>query len=190
MNTSRRNRGFTIIELLVVVAIIALLVGMLLPAIGKARDTARVNVSKNNLRQVGVALKTYAADWADRQVTYVRDNLGMYGGNVMEYSAAIYGEGVGGMDAHPPMIVGWAWVNGEYTGPWGVFVDTANVPGFQPLNFPDSPLASTGVVGHGWFRHALQRKPCHDDRNGRVAAPPYSAPTHQTPPARASPSGG
>ncbi len=109
MNTSRRNRGFTIIELLVVVAIIALLVGMLLPAIGKARDTARVNVSKNNLRQVGIALKTYAADWGDRQVTYVRDNLGQYGGNVQIYSKAIYGSGAGGFDAHPPMIVGWAY---------------------------------------------------------------------------------
>ena len=59
MKTSSRS-GFTIIELLVVVSIIALLVGMLLPAIGKARDTARVNVSKNNLRQLGVAHETYS----------------------------------------------------------------------------------------------------------------------------------
>ncbi len=77
-----QKRAFTIIELLVVVSIIALLVGILLPAIGKARDNARVNVSKNNLRQMGVAHKTYAADWADRHVTYVRDSLGQYDGVV------------------------------------------------------------------------------------------------------------
>jgi len=46
-----------------------------------------------NLRQVGVALTTCATDWADRQVTYVRDNLGMYNGNVQEYSNAVYGAG-------------------------------------------------------------------------------------------------
>jgi prepilin-type N-terminal cleavage/methylation domain-containing protein len=73
--------GFTIIELLVVVSIIALLVGILLPAIGKARDNARVSASKSNLRQLAIAHKAYAADWADRHVTYVRDNLGLYGGN-------------------------------------------------------------------------------------------------------------
>ena len=70
-----------------------------------------------NLRQVGVALTTCATDWADRQVTYVRDNLGMYNGNVQEYSNAVYGAGASGFDAHPPMIVGWAkWVNGECAG--------------------------------------------------------------------------
>ncbi len=83
MKTTSRS-GFTIIELLVVVSIIAMLVGMLLPAIGRARDTARVNVSKSNLRQLGIAHQTYAAEWAGRHVTYTRDNLGQHAGNVAD----------------------------------------------------------------------------------------------------------
>ncbi len=71
------TRGFTIIELLVVISIIALLVGLLLPAIGTARDNARVNASKSNLRQLGVAHEIYAADWADRHLTLHRDTLGL-----------------------------------------------------------------------------------------------------------------
>ncbi len=175
----RPQAGFTIIELLVVISIIALLVGMLLPAIGKARENARVNVSKNNLREIGTALKIYAVDWADRQITYVRDDLGLYGGNVVEYSIAIYGGAGGGQNSvdgqHPPMIVGWGWSNGEYTGPWGVFASEGNVPGFQALNFPDSPLGSN-AAGHGWFRHGHQRKPLHDYLNGRFHDPVYYAP--------------
>src|SRR3990170_147578 len=105
---ARLRKGFTIIELLVVISIIALLVGILLPAIGKARDNARVNVSKNNLRQIGTALKTYASDWSDRQITYCRDNLGQYGGDVVKYNAAIYGGG-GALEVHPGIIAGWAY---------------------------------------------------------------------------------
>jgi prepilin-type N-terminal cleavage/methylation domain-containing protein len=175
-----RSKGFTIIELLVVISIIALLISILLPAIGKARDNAQIGVSKSNLRQIGVAMMTYAADWADRQVTYVRDNLGMYGGDVTVYSDHIYGSGASGVDAHPPMIVGWAWENGRYTGPWGVFVDTANVAGFQPLNFPGSPLGGGNVAGHGWYRHGIQRKPLHDYLNGRFHDPIYYAPKDRT----------
>jgi prepilin-type N-terminal cleavage/methylation domain-containing protein len=178
MKRSRRN-GFTIIELLVVISIIALLISVLLPAIGNARDTAWINVSKNNLRQVGVALFTYAADWSDRQLTYVRDSIGLYGGNVAAYSTAIYGSGEGA-DVHPPMVVGWAWVNGEYTGPWGVQVGKANVAGFQPLNFPDTPGGGGSVTGHGWFRHGIQRKPLHDYLNGRFHDPIYYAPKDRT----------
>ncbi len=174
MNKSQRN-GFTIIELLVVISIIALLISVLLPAIGNARDTARINVSKNNLRQVGVALFTYAADWSDRQHTYVRDSLGLYGGSVAAYSNAIYGT-ADGADVHPPMIVGWAWVDGEYTGPWGVQVGQGNVAGFQPLNFPETPGGGGTVTGHGWFRHGIQRKPLHDYLNGRFHDPIYYAP--------------
>jgi prepilin-type N-terminal cleavage/methylation domain-containing protein len=105
---TQSSKGFTIIELLVVVSIIALLVGILLPAIGKARDNAQVNQSKNNLRQMGVAHKTYAADWADRHVTVVRDNLGLYNGDVVAYNEQIYGETGNELryELHPGIIAG------------------------------------------------------------------------------------
>ncbi len=57
-----RKRGFTLVELLVVVAIIALLVSILLPAIGKAREQAKAVVCSSNLRQIGLSCAMYAND--------------------------------------------------------------------------------------------------------------------------------
>jgi prepilin-type N-terminal cleavage/methylation domain-containing protein len=59
-STIRRQRGFTIVEMLVVVSIIAVLAGMLLPAVGKATRTARKSRENNRLRQVGVAWNLYS----------------------------------------------------------------------------------------------------------------------------------
>lgn len=57
--TMRRRHGFTMVELLVVVAIIGLLVALLLPAVNSARTAARGLHCKNNLRQLALATLHY-----------------------------------------------------------------------------------------------------------------------------------
>ena len=56
-----KRQGFSLVELLVVVAIIALLIALLLPAVQSARETARRSSCNNNMRQFGVALWNYHA---------------------------------------------------------------------------------------------------------------------------------
>lgn len=61
----RTSRAFTLIELLVVISIIALLVGILLPALGAARKTAMLSKCLVSQRQIATAASTYSMDFDD-----------------------------------------------------------------------------------------------------------------------------
>ncbi len=62
----RTKSAFTLVELLVVIALIATLVAMLFPVFGAARGKARQAVCASNLQQIGVAIALYAQDYDDR----------------------------------------------------------------------------------------------------------------------------
>ena len=78
MNYKNRTSGFTIIELLVVVSIIGLLLSLLIPAVGKARDSALTTQSLANLRNMASACGSYGADWSDRQPSFIFDDFAQH----------------------------------------------------------------------------------------------------------------
>ena len=157
----RGSRGFTIVELLVVVSIIALLIGILLPAIGKARDTARVTISTTNLRQLGQAHATYASEWGDRQLTLVRDDISRYGtsaANAVDQFNSITGS------LHPGLILGWGTtLDGPsgLIGYWMEAVESQELFELLDRTVPRELEMSTDHLGQ------LRPRPCRQPRGAR-----------------------
>jgi prepilin-type N-terminal cleavage/methylation domain-containing protein len=60
-----KQGGFTLVELLVVIAVIAILAALLLPVVGRAKASARRTVCLNSLRQVNFGIRMYSADSSD-----------------------------------------------------------------------------------------------------------------------------
>ena len=82
----RHRPGFTLVELLVVLAIIGVLIALLLPAVQAAREAGRRAECVNNLKQIGLAIQNYAQ---------VRSSLPP--GNITLSAGVCHGDGIGGL---------------------------------------------------------------------------------------------
>jgi prepilin-type N-terminal cleavage/methylation domain-containing protein len=88
------RKGFTLIELLVVVSIIALLIAILLPVLSNVQYSVKVDICKNNLRQVGIGVFAYTVDSKEYYPNgYIENGTtnvdGMHGRDT-DYSWAVY----------------------------------------------------------------------------------------------------
>ena len=75
-----RRAAFTLVELLVVVAIIAILAAILFPVFARARENARRSSCSSNLKQLGLGLRQYAQDYDGRVI--IGDVTGHYNGQM------------------------------------------------------------------------------------------------------------
>ncbi|MFG0248490.1 MAG: DUF1559 domain-containing protein [Phycisphaeraceae bacterium JB051] len=138
-----RGRGFTLIELLVVISIVALLISILLPALSKAREAARLTQCSTNVRQVGIGMIM----WAGNNKDYLPYDAQSPNTRAMENTGLERVLTLAGIVAKTTRPEGWGGANGR-TVTGGVFL------------CPSSPMFKTDAdAGTNGSRYAHREDP-------------------------------
>lgn len=173
-----RQEGFTLIELLVVIGVIAILAALLLPALSRAKMAGKSAGCKSNLRQIGLGLSMYVADY--RQYPFYQGpgltNFWMWSDYIQPFTAASYTNDVYRCPAYRGLTVQNIVGGGMGPGCWGSYAYCAAVELTIAPNFPwDQRLG--GYSGKATSENAVQ-KPCDmfaiADARQVTDAPPYT----------------
>jgi len=165
--------GFSLVELLVILTIVAVLFALLLPALQKARAIAQIQACASNMRQMGVGLVAYTNDW---RVLPLFDNQGNKSSNMLINSSRQFtamgrlmgGGYVGGPKVPPPTSPVWSkW-------PPAIF----RCPGrdqhglFASVNFAFSDYAQGWAAADDIFFGGIAGQRLRPKGRGPIYAPP------------------
>ena len=157
-----RGHAFTLIELLVVIGIITILIGLLVPALMQSRNSTRIVLCEQNLRQLGIAIHVYANDF--------NSHIPMGPGQVIPnfyFSPYMATNQLQAVAPSGPTFVGQGKVlDGYINDPTALFC-----PGDNDANDVDSELAKArqnlDMFGSYYFRHGAEQDDSRIDSLGR-----------------------